>query len=137
MPIVIADEWSDFDRKAEYLAAPGYCDTASFDNLVREAQVQGRNVDEAKARLQTLLRMKLCANEKELVADLERSLYQATYQDKKLNNRKYADAVELACRAQPGYRRALERALVEKTVHDYCRKHNVKVQQGLFSWKVP
>ena len=115
-----------------------YCDSALRAELVRYG-VSDLGLDPARTAL--VLDMELeaasCANEHRLIEELDGLLRRFTDKDKKLDSKERSDAIQMVCRAKPGYSKGLAFDVAEKRVVDFCRANRVKVKVGLLRWDIP
>lgn len=116
----------------------GYCSSESYATLTKYG-VESCGLDMLKAQIVLDLELELhfVASERKLLANLQDSLHRFTAGDRKLDAKEHKDAIQMVCKAAPGYRHGLNLQLAEAAVLEYCRAHQVKMKSGMFSWAIP
>ena len=116
----------------------GYCTSDDLTLLTRYG-VDTCGLDTLKAQiiLNLELERQFVANERQLLQNLHDSLYRFTASDRKLDAKEHKDAIQLVCKAAPGYRHGLNLQLAEAALISYCRANQIKMKTGLFTWAVP
>lgn len=116
----------------------GYCSEANYRVLVEHGiSAFGLEPMTAQITLELELERLFVTNEKKLITELTEALLRFTVSDKKLDKKEEADAVQMVCKAAPGYRYGLNHDLAQSAVNDFCRANGVKKKTGLFSWAIP
>jgi hypothetical protein len=116
----------------------GYCSEANHKVLVQHG-ISEFALESVTAQITLDLELErlLVTNEKKLVKELIEALQRFTVSDKKLDKKEEADAIQMVCKAMPGYRYGLNHDLAQNAVNDFCRANGVKKKTGLFSWAIP
>lgn len=116
----------------------GYCTSNDYTNLTRYG-VDTCGLDPLRAQIVLDLELErhFVANEWQLLKTLHETLHRFTAADRKLDPKEHKDAVQLVCKAAPGYRNGLNLQCAESAIVDYCRANQVKIKAGLFTWVVP
>jgi len=114
-----------------------YCDIAEREALLREAVAMGLDRPTADATLDLELESSFIANEHRLLANFESMLRRFTDQDKKLDPKEHADAIQIACKPSGGCRQGLKYDVAERFLISFCRSNGVKMKTGFMRWAVP
>ena len=115
-----------------------YCSAQEYWSLVRYGvETAGLNERTVENALDMELERLGAANEARLLQELEGALGRFTGADRKLDKKDRVDALQLVCRARPGFRCGLKPGVAEAAIDAYCRANAIKVKTGLFSWGVP
>jgi len=115
-----------------------YCDFSTRSEMIRHA-VNDLGLETSRATMAVDMELEGigCANEHKLLDELEGMLRRFTDKDKKLDRKERADAIQMVCRARPGYSKGLNVEAAEKRVVEFCRAHQVKVKVGFLRWEIP
>ncbi len=115
-----------------------YCDSVLRTDLIRYG-VSDLGIDPSKAAIVTDMELEAmgCANEAKLCEELDGLLRRFTDHDKKLDAKERSDAIQMVCRAKPGYLKGLAFDVAERRVVEFCRANRVRVKVGMFRWDVP
>lgn len=115
-----------------------YCDSALRVELIRHGVSDlGLEPNRATIAIDMELESLGCANESKLCGELDGLLRRFTDQDKKLDPKARSDAIQIVCKAKPGYSKGLAFDVAERRVIEFCRANRVKVKTGMFRWDIP
>ena len=115
-----------------------YCDSALRFELIRYG-VNDLALDSSTAGHVTDMELDSlgCANETKLLEELDGLLRRFTDNDKKLDQKECADAIQIVCRPKSGYSKGLVFDTAERRVVEFCRANRVKVKVGFLRWEIP
>lgn len=115
-----------------------YCDSALRIELIRHG-VSDLALDPSTAGHVTDMELDSLGyvNEARLLDELDSLLRRFTDNDKKLDQKERADAIQIVCRPKPGFAKGLAFDIAEKRVVEFCRANRVKVKVGFLRWEIP
>jgi hypothetical protein len=115
-----------------------YCDIQTFQSLIRFA-IDDCGLDEfnASATIEFELEQNCILHEGKKIEELYSLLQRFTKNDKKLDEKERADALQIVSRKKPGYLKALNPEVATSHVIKFCRDNEVKIKTGLFKWEIP
>jgi hypothetical protein len=114
-----------------------YCSSSEYRSLIKQGLELQVDPQMTEKILDLALESSGIANETRLLQELEAALFRFTGADKKLDPKEKNDALQMVCKARPGYKRGLSFETAESTITMYCRNHSIKLKTGIFSWTVP
>jgi hypothetical protein len=132
-----SDPLTSFRKHIASRVFDDYCPEAEYRSLTQHGLGLIGDVVKVQAALDLELERLGAVNERRLLEELESVLNRFTGSDKKLDQKEKTDAMQLVCKARPGFRAGLRHEVAEAAIVTYCRTHSVKVKTGLFSWAVP